>query len=215
MDNATKNKLTSGTGQADLTAGNACWETPPEVFVKLHNDFGPFDIDLTADGTRHLADIWFGPDSPCHEFDALTADWNQYGTSGYSNPPYGPFIQRLLPHAKAMAADGFTSTLLLPLRITKAFKDHVLVGASDLLLCSTRLTFFEHGIPRLNDAKYGKRGKKGQLLKVPTDPAVFDSIIVRYRPGVTTLNVGIWHVPKHVTADDLARAVARRKARAA
>lgn len=211
MDNATKNKLTSGTDQSDLTAGNACWETPPLVFEALKRDFGPFDIDLTADAQRHLVDVWFGPDSPCNEFDALTADWNEYGESGYSNPPYGPFIQRLLPLARAMADRGFASTLLLPLRITKAFKAHVLIGASDLLLCDKRLTFFEDGVPRLNEAKYGKRGKKGQLLKVPTDPAVFDSIIVRYRPGVTTLNVGIWHVPKHVTPDDLARAVERRR----
>jgi hypothetical protein len=102
MDNATKNKLTSGTDQADLTTGNACWETPPLVFAKLNEDFGPFDVDLTAD---------------------------------------------------------------------------------------------DHG-------------------RVVADPAVFDSIVVRYEPGASMLNVDLWHVPKHVMSEDLARAVERRKAAA-
>lgn len=220
MDNATKNKLTSGTDQADLTSGNACWETPPLVFAKLNEDFGPFDVDLTADAQRHLCPTWFGPDSNVGEYDALTADWGLRGLrNGYSNPPYGPFIQKLLPLAKKWTVPefyyqhpGFTTTLLLPLRITKAFKAHVLIGASDLLLCDRRLTFFENGVPRLNAAKYGKRGKKGQLLKVPTDPAVFDSVIVRYRPGAKRINVGIWEVPKHVTKADLERALERREA---
>lgn len=218
MNRATRDKLVSGTEQADLTTGNACWETPPLVFEKLDTDFGPFDVDLTADARRHLCRIWFGPQSCVGEWDALTANWISYGDNGYSNPPYGPFIQRLLVRAKAFAAEGFTSTLLLPLRITKAFRTHILpfkgaIGASDLLLCDKRLTFFENGVPRLNEAKYGKRGKKGQLLKVPTDPAVFDSIIVRYVPGATRLNVDTWHVPKHVTPDDLARAVELRQGR--
>lgn len=216
MNRATRDKLVSGTQQDDLTIGNACWETPPLVFQKLDDDFGPFDIDLTADAQRHLCPIWFGPESNVGEFDALAADWFSHGTNGYSNPPYGPFIQRLLPYAKAMTLLGFSSTLLLPLRVTKAFKRHILpwageMGASDLLLCDKRLTFFEDGVPRLNEARFGKRGKKGQLLKVPTDPAVFDSIIVRYVPGATRLNVDTWRVPKHVTADDLARAAERRK----
>lgn len=209
MDNATKNKLTSGTDQADLTTGNACWETPPIVFAKLNQDFGPFDIDLTADAKRHLCQVWFGPNSPIAEFDALSATWIGGGRQrGYSNPPYGPFIQQLLPVAKRWKDMGFASTLLLPMRVTKAFKAHVLGGATELLFCDTRLTFFENGIPRLNERKWVEEGK------AIADPAVFDSIIVRYLPGRTELRVGIWNVPKHVTADDLARAVERRKAAA-
>lgn len=209
MDNATKNKLTSGTDQSDLTTGNACWETAPLVFQKLNEDFGPFDVDLTADAQRHLCPIWFGPDSPVGEFDALTAMWHDFGRNGYSNPPYGPFIQRLLPHANNEARlKEFSSTLLLPMRVTKAFKAYVLNGASELLFCDTRLTFFENGIPRLNEKQWREEGR------AVADPAVFDSIIVRYVPGQTTLRVGIWNVPKHVTADDLARAIERRKAAA-
>lgn len=215
MNNATKNKLTSGTKQADLTTGNACWETPPLVFEKLNQDFGPFDVDLTADAQRHLCPIWFGPGSPYHA-DALRASWvadvsRGYGrewlTRGYSNPPYGPFIQKLLPRAKQFASEcRFSTTLLLPLRVTKAFKAHVLDGASELLFCDTRITFFESGVPRLNEKQWREK------RRAAADPAVFDSIIVRYQPGVRLgPRIGIWHVPKHVTADDLARAVERRK----
>lgn len=134
MNRATRDKLVSGTQQDDLTTGNACWETPPLVFEKLNKDFGPFDVDLTADAKRHLCPVWFGPDSSVGEFDALAARWHDHGRSGYSNPPYGPFIQRLLAKAKLEAsAMHFTATLLLPMRVTKAFKAHVLDGASELL----------------------------------------------------------------------------------
>lgn len=210
MNNETKNKLTSGTDQSDLTSGNACWETPPLVFEKLNRDFGPFDVDLTADAGRALCDIWFGPGSNVAEPDAIGADWPACGRrNGYSNPPYGPFIQKLLAVAKGWAKpgdyhDGFTTTLLLPMRVTKAFKAHVLDGASELLFCDSRLTFFENGLPRLNEANF----RKG---KATADPAVFDSIIVRYVPGMTELRVGVWEVPKHVTPADLSRALARRK----
>ena len=72
MKRETRDKFASGTKQSDLTTGNACWETPPAVFAKLSEDFGPFDVDLTADARRHLCPVWFGPDSPVECFDAIT-----------------------------------------------------------------------------------------------------------------------------------------------
>lgn len=189
MKRATRDKFVSGT-QADLTSGNSCWETAPAIFAKLNEDFGPFDIDLTADGQRHLCPVWFGPDSPVGEFDALTADWFFRAYNGFSNPPYGIFIQRILPIAKIWAARGCASTFLLPLRVTKAFKAHILHGASDLLFCDKRLVFWENGAPRLNP----KTGKP--------DSALFDSIIVCYRPGVWDRpRIGEWHVPNHAIVE--------------
>lgn len=213
MDRATRDKLVSGTTQDDLTTGNACWETPPLVFAKLNEDFGPFDVDLTADAQRHLCPIWFGPDSNVGEFDALTADWYSHGRNGYSNPPYGPFIQRLLKVARTWRGHGFASTLLLPMRVTKGFKDHIIDGGAELFFCDKRITFFENGVPRLNERQLLKRGKNGQPLKPHGDGSVFDSIIVRFDPRIRNTDVKLWNVPKHVTADDLARAVERRKMR--
>jgi hypothetical protein len=206
VNRSTRDKFASGTDQADLTSGNACWETAPLVFRQLAEDFGPFDIDLTADRQRALCPLWFGPDSPVGEFDALEALWHVYGRSGYSNPPYGPFIQRMLAWALAEAQLGFSTTLLLPLRVTKAFRAYVLNGASDLIFPDKRLVFFENGVPRINDRLWREKGI------ARADPALFDSIIVRYRPGEWSAPViSEWRVPAHVTSDDLERAAELRR----
>ena len=204
MNRETRDKLLSGTNQDDLTSGNACWETPPLVYLGLVEDAGGFDIDLTADAGRALCPLWFGPGSPLAT-DALTAHWASHGRRGYSNPPYGPFVQKLLAKAKQEAQKGFTSHLLLPMRATKAFHAHVLDGASDLLFCDKRITFFENGVPRLNVKQWKEKGR------VVADPAVFDSIIVIFRPQAwpKALKAGAWKVPPHVTKQDLERAAER------
>lgn len=204
MDRATSDRFASGT-QKDLTSGNAVWETPPLVFRQLNEDFGPFDVDLTADVRRALCPVFFGPMSSVLQYDALIASWTEHGRHGYSNPPYGPFVQKMLAKAKEEAEKGFTSTLLLPMRVTYAFRKHILHGASELLFCSRRITFFENGEPRWNQKKLNDDG-----LYVP-DPAMFDSIIVRFTPharlALWDLKVGEWQVPEHVAA-----AIAKRKA---
>ena len=206
MNRADRDKFASGT-HADLTSGNACWETAPRVFAQLNEDVGPFDLDLTADAQRHLCPLWFGPGSVYT--DALTAVWHLHGSNGYSNPPYGPFVQRMLGKAKHEAAQGFASTLLLPMRVTKAFKQHVLCGAAQLIFPDKRLVFFENGVPRINERAWREHG----VLRA--DPALFDSILVRYLPG-TPLDarpaLDVWKVPPHVTADDLERARVRKVA---
>lgn len=203
MNRATRDKLAKGTG-ADLTSGNACWETAPLVYAQLAEDFGPFDIDLTGDAERALCGMWFGPGSPVGQEDALAAEWYLYGANGYSNPPYGRFVQHVLRKAIEESALGFRSTLLLPLRITRAFKRYVLAGASDLIFPDRRLVFFENGIPRCTP------GPKGKLR---ADTALFDSIIVRYGPDAPAApRIGMWKVPPHVTKDDIARAELRRAA---
>lgn len=187
MNRATRDKLTART-----TPKNATWETPPAIVAKLREDFGPFDLDLTGDIARATEPVWFGPQSPVGKFDALTADWMTYGTTGFSNPPYGSFIPHLLWQARRMQARGFTSTLLLPLRVTRAFRVEILGGASELFFCDKRIAFYEHGRPRWN----AEARAKGVLR---ADTALFDSIIVRFRAGSTDrLQVGVWYVPPHV-----------------
>lgn len=180
----------------------ANWQTPPRVFQKLSQDFGPFDLDLTADRDRALCVDWLGPG---HIFDdhrdALAIDWTwikcgtacgQRARSGYSNPPYGSFVPLILKKARKEAERGFSTTLLLPMRVTIAFRKFVLnrdSGAAELLFVSGRIVFFEDGKPRWNVEKL-KEGKY-----VP-DPAMFDSIIVRYTPGCPPLSVGEWTLPE-------------------
>jgi len=172
-----------GRTQADVTSGNACWETPPAIFAKLHEEFN-FDLDLFADADRALCRMWFGPGSA--PSDALQVTWRSFGQTGFGNPPYGPFVPQALKVAHKWAGFGFTSVLLLPLRANKGFHQYVLRGAAELRFCDKRITFWENGFPRLNP----KTGRP--------DPAPFDSIIVVYRPGIfTSPKVMSWHVPDH------------------
>lgn len=187
MNRETRDKFASGTKRAALTSGNACWETPPAVFEKLNRDFGPFDVDLTADAKRALCGVWLGPSSTW-AIDALAGAWQRFGSRGYSNPPYGPFVQQMLLTAYLEALCGdFATTLLLPMRVTEAFRKWVLRGAAELLFCDKRITFWENGAPRINP----RTGKP--------DSALFDSIVVRYVPGHEgPPEVGEWAVPVHV-----------------
>ena len=106
----------------------------------------------------------------------------------------------MLREARHWSGEGFRSVLLLPLRVTKAFQQHILGGAHRLLFCDKRITFWENGAPRLNP----RTGKP--------DPALFDSIIVVYeaeeRGALRKPVVGLWRVPPH-TPDQIAIAARR------
>lgn len=197
MNRTTRDKLTAGTNQADLTAGSACTETPPAVFQDLNNRFGPFVIDLCANTENHCCPIWFGPGSPLLAEDALTANWRAHARvkKVFSNPPYGKFAAKMLEKAVSEAKRGQPSVHLLPMRATKAFHRYVLSGASKLLFCDKRITFFEGGRPRLTLC-----AKTGRMA--PT-AALFDSIIVVYYPigrrrKHAAPTCGTYRVPEHV-----------------
>lgn len=184
----------------DKATTQSDWETPPAVFAKLNEDFGPFDIDLTANWDNRLTGIYFGP-SPADILgplpDALTAPWRDFGTRGYSNPPYGhPFVSQLLAKAVQEATRGFSTTFLLPLRITKAFRQYVLRHARCVYICDKRICFYEDGHPRWNQVRLRKDGVKR------ADPAMFDSMIVQFDSDQPYKTFGVmlheWHVPKHV-----------------
>lgn len=163
----------------DIAYGEgACLETPKRVFDLLHERF-KFDVDLTANEKNSLLPYWYGPGSE-DGTDVLTkSDWGtdwcddaEYADwrSGFSNPPYGQFIPKILTKALAERDKGFTSVFLLPMRAGGWFQDLVIPQYSELWHCSSRLTFPYLGKPRLNP----KTGKP--------DGALFDSIIVVYSP---------------------------------
>ncbi len=184
MDRETRDRFASSTDQTKLTSGSACWQTPPAVYTRLNDQFGPFTIDICADAGRHLCPTWFGPDSPVAEPDALLADWSAYGKRGFCNPPYGRFVDKILPKAKAEAMKGFTSVFLLPLRAKRSFRNHILRGATELLFSDQRIVFGENGYPRIS--------VKGQ-----PEAAMFDSIIVVYTPERPDAPlVGVWNAPE-------------------
>ena len=169
----------------DTETTQSDWQTPPEIHEKLSDDFGPFHLDLTANEENALIRPWFGPGSSIGT-DALEAEWTKYGLSGYCNPPYGKFIPHILRKAVKEREKGFTSCFLLPMRVTRWFKNLVLPGASAAFFCDKRITFYEDGAPRLD-------------IKGKPMPAMFDSLVVLFEPGHRGQGrFGLWRVPDHV-----------------
>ncbi len=185
MNRATRDKFTASTDQTDLTVGQACWETPPEVFEALDREF-KFDIDLCGGpGTQHRLPLYFGPGG--HAEDALSCAWTTNGARGnvgFCNPPYGSFIPKILAKGLAESRVGFTSVFLLPNRMTRWYK-HMMWEAREIRIVDERIAFLENGQPRINP----KTGKP--------DGALFDSCIVVIGPKPARLfpraSFEIWH----------------------
>lgn len=198
------------------------WCTPPAVFAALNAQFGPFDLDLTANAENHLCEHWIGPGGNFAQ-DALACSWIARGTRGYTNPPYGrSFVPRLLDKAVREMTYGFNTTLLLPMRVTQAFRQWIIGYASTLYYCDRRICFWEDGHPRWNKKKLNPVCLRCEGAESPIDsfehcalcngtgvrkykryipdPAMFDSIIVRFDPHVllsSSLRTGIFKVPDH------------------
>jgi hypothetical protein len=206
----TTRKLTSRTDSDDPYGGNSCWETPPEVFAKLNADFGPFDLDMTADAKNHLLPDWVGPGSPLGAdilavLDLVNHDgFGISAKSGYSNPIYDyKFINALVPLcAFAARKKGFASTLLLPLRTTSDWWNWLITnqhnedGAAVIAFCDKRICFYEGGEPRWNAKELAKGNYR-------PDSAVFDSVVIHFSAAPPAgLDVStcfrVWQVPPHV-----------------
>lgn len=97
------------------------WETPPDLFAKLHAEFA-FEIDLAASTHNRKLDHWWAKDD-----DALAQCWHDGFSRGFCNPPYSRGLQaQFIAKAAAERAQGFTTVLLLPSRTdTRAFHTHL------------------------------------------------------------------------------------------
>lgn len=84
---------------------NDNWETPPDIFAKLH---GIFNFDIDAAASPHNAKL---PKFWTKEDDALAQDWS--GLRVFCNPPYS-MKEALLEKAIAGAKAGGLSVILLP-----------------------------------------------------------------------------------------------------
>lgn len=159
MDDRVRGLVHSGTIEG---TSNAEWETPPDVFDALNREF-TFSVDLTGGpGTQHRLPHWIGPDSRmanCQDLAEVPADVlvDRGFTAGYSNPPYGPFIQQTaMPFALQAQSAGLTTVWLLPLRITESFKRVIMSDATEVRICERRITFWERGEPRWNRKLYNE-----------------------------------------------------------
>lgn len=213
VNRAERDSFTAQTPDDIAYGEGACLETPKAVFDRLNERF-KFDVDLTANENNHLLPEWMGPGSMLHH-DALECVWNWYGSpafprrmSGYSNPPYGNFIPKILTKALHERDKGFLSVFLLPLRASKWYKDLVLPYYSELWHLESRLTFPYLGKPRIDPETKLNRTRAAWNTHNPTkrqrelkpDGALFDSIVVVYRPltVVTPLQGMLFAIPPPV-----------------
>lgn len=112
-----------------FSSGKDDWQTPPDVFDPLNDEFG-FAVDLAATDATKRFDSYLGPDQPLEEYqDSLTVPWAEWFGEGpgWCNPPYsrgsqGLFIAKAARERKL----GFTTVMLLPARPdTVAFHAYV------------------------------------------------------------------------------------------
>lgn len=114
-----------------MTANAQYWETPADLFLALHQEFG-FTVDAAADHQNALLErYWHEKDS------ALTQDWT--GERVFCNPPYDnqrPFIE------KAVARQADVAVFLIPARTdTRMWHDLIFGEADDIRFLKGRLKF--------------------------------------------------------------------------
>jgi phage N-6-adenine-methyltransferase len=102
------------------------WETPPEVFAPLHEEFG-FTLDVCA----------FPHNAKCARYftandDGAVQDWG--AEVCWMNPPYGPEISRWMRKAYQASRAGATVVCLVPSRTDTAWwHDYAMKGEVRLM----------------------------------------------------------------------------------
>jgi phage N-6-adenine-methyltransferase len=141
--------------KALFLSGSTDWETPPELFKRLDEQYH-FDIDVCATAQNAKCRRYFTPDE-----DGLTLLW--IGTC-WMNPPYGRGVEPWIKKAYESAQAGATVVALLPARTdTNWFHKYIWPGKAEIEFIRGRVRFF-------------KGGKD-------SGPATFPSMIVVWRPA--------------------------------
>lgn len=122
------------------------WETPPEVFDKLNEEFH-FDFDLAANAENTKCERWFS-----EEEDAMKQPW---AGVCWLNPPYGKDKDHKLSNwvIKAYhesAKDDCTVVMLIPARTNTKWWHEYCMKADEVRLVCGRPKFIGamHGLPQ-------------------------------------------------------------------
>lgn len=118
------------------------WETPPELFAKLDNEFH-FTLDLAADEHNTKCKTYYS-----EKDDALICEWE--GVC-WLNPPYGSKNYRLINWIKKAfdetQKDNCLVVMLIPARTnTKWWHQYCMQAAEVRFIC---------GRPKFSNAKHG------------------------------------------------------------
>lgn len=113
--------------------GRNDWQTPPELFNLLDEEF-KFEIDGAASDSNHLCSLWF--DESCH--DAFKADMDNRIV--FVNPPYGG-LKKWIDLFIRWAGYGNTVVALVPAAPDTAWWKLAYENAAEVRLLSGRVKF--------------------------------------------------------------------------
>lgn len=129
------------------------YQTPPELFLSLSQEFGPFDVDVCANEINAQVPRYFSK-----EQDGLAQEWTG---RCWMNPPYGRATPAWIKKASESKA---LVVCLIPARTdTRWFHDYVLPRAKTVRFLKGRPKFWLDGKPT------------GQGGKFPSMVVVFDA----------------------------------------
>ena len=110
------------------------WETPPEVFKDLDNEF-KFTLDPCASKENHKCDKYF-----TKEENGLLQDWG--GQRVYCNPPYGRTVGDWVEKAaKESRKENTIVVMLLPARTDTKWFHKYIYGRATIRFIRGRLKF--------------------------------------------------------------------------
>lgn len=140
---------------ATSIAGRIYWQTPPSLFLALHQEFD-FSIDVAADDGNACVDRYLDV-----ERDALTMSWA--GERVFCNPPYGRELHKWVSKALVESSEhGALVCMVLPARTGNKWFHRYVLPHAEIRFIPGRLNF-----------TIGGGGRKN---------APFDSMVIVYRP---------------------------------
>ena len=115
------------------------WQTPPEVFAPLHEEFG-FTVDAAASADNAMLPRFWTVES-----DGLAQPWA--GERVWCNPPYGRMQRQWIE--KAYKREAEVAVLLLPSRTDTVAWHNWVLPAAEVRFLRGRIRFVgaEHGAP--------------------------------------------------------------------
>lgn len=116
------------------------WETPPELFAMLDEEFR-FTLDAAASDHNAKCDRYFTVDD-----DGLAQPW--IGHRVWCNPPYGRAVTAWVGKAAGEYAEfGTTVVMLLPARVDTGWFHDLVLPFADVRFLRSRIYFYRDGRP--------------------------------------------------------------------
>ena len=126
------------------------WRTPPDVFKKISEMYGPFTLDAAASDDNHHCDRYFTA-----EIDALQRIWT--GTV-FVNPPYGKYINLFVRKAHEeciIKGNCERAVLLIPASTDTAYwHECVFPDATEIEFWKGRIRFLNNDGEQVGDANF-------------------------------------------------------------